>query len=402
MKILQINAVYGFRSTGLIMSDIENMLQKHGDEAYCVFQQAGPGAKITAKHYLMNNKADRLFHGMAARVTGKQAYASRHETKKMLRWLDRVRPDIVHLHNLHSNYICLDMLCTYLKEHDIPTVLTLHDCWFFTGKCSHFAAVGCERWMHDCGSCPQLKAEVPSLFFDNTAFVLKDKTDHLNAIPRLAVVGCSRWIMQAAERSKLHPSVSEVIYNGVDTTIFCPHVSDVRQKYGLGNKKIILGMADKWRMPRNEKAVRAVTENAAGDTAVCVVGCNDADKAYFSQFEKIISVPYIADRGVLSDLYAAADVFVNLTHADTLPTVNMEAICCGTPVITFDCCGSPELVGENFGYVVKEDDTDGLNEKIRRILTDGFAVDVEMAQRLYNKERNYEQYHSLYERLPTR
>ncbi len=392
MKVLQINAVYGFRSTGVIVKDIENLLNDNGHTAFVAYQTA---INPPENSYKIGNKPDWKLHAVLARVFGKQAYFSKIATKRLLGYIDKICPDVVHLHNLHSNYINLNMLCDYLAEKNIKTVYTLHDCWCFTGKCSHYVAVGCDKWQVTCGSCPQNKCEQPSLFFDVTSKVLKDKIEHLNKIKDLTLVACSEWIKGEAEKSLLKPKNITVIYNGVDTEIFKPHESSFREQNGLGDEFLIMGMADKWCLEENKIAVQKIIENNK-DSKIVIVGCKKAQKQMFDNYNNVLAFEYVKDREKLSDIYASSDVFVNLTHADTLPTVNMESISSGTPVITYDCCGSPELVDENSGFVVKENDVDALLTAIAKLKKQPLKIDISSAHKKFDKDRCYSKYLELY------
>ncbi len=396
MKVLQINAVYGFKSTGVIVKDIGDMLSKNGDKAYFAYQTTN---KELENGFLVGNKLDWKWHAVHARLFGKQAYASKSATKKLIKWIDKIQPDVVHFHNLHSNYINLNMLCDYLAAERIPTVITMHDCWYFTGKCTHYAAVKCDKWQKECGNCPLNKAEQPSLFFDSTYKVLRDRTEHLLKLPRLTLVGCSRWIANEAEKSRLGSADIQVVYNGVDTEIFKPHESSIREELGTEGNFVILGMADKWFADQNRDIVEKLIKAQYENTKIVIVGCREQQKEYFSRFENVVTVGYVTDRHRLSDIYASADIFVNLTRADTLPTVNMESICCGTPVITFDSCGSPELVDEECGFIVKEGDYEGLIAAIEKVKSNPLGFDVQKQHQKFDKNECYKKYLDIYKRI---
>ena len=396
MKILQINAVYGFKSTGVIVKDIEELLNGNGHKAFIAYQSA---LKSPENSYRIGRTLSWKFHAVHARVFGKQAYASRIATKIFLKWVDKIKPDVVHLHNLHSNYINLNMLCDYLADKNIPTVITMHDCWYFTGKCSHYVTAKCDKWKEACGNCPQNKAEQPSLFFDNTSKVLRERTEHLLKLPGLTLVGCSRWIANEAKKSKLRSADIEVVYNGVDTEIFKPHESGIGKELGTEGRFVILGMADKWYAEQNREIVERLIAAQDENTKIVIVGCREEEKAYFSKFEKVVPIGYVTDRHRLSDIYASSDVFVNLTRADTLPTVNMESICCGTPVITFDCCGSPELVDAECGFIVAEGDYDGLFAAIENIKSKPFNFDLQKQHQKFDKNECYKKYLDIYKRI---
>lgn len=392
MKVLQLNAVYGYKSTGIIVRDIEKLLTDSGHTSYVAYQTA---INPPENSYKIGNKVDWKIHALYSRFFGKQAYASRLATKGLINYIKGISPDIVHLHNLHSNYINLNMLCDFLAKSKIPVVVTMHDCWFFTGKCTHYTAVKCDKWQTTCGNCPQNKYEQPSLFFDCTSKVLKDRTGHLNKIHNLTLVGCSNWIADEAKKSLIKNADIKVVYNGVDTNTFTPHESDFRKKHGLKNEFIIMGMANKWCLDINKAAVeRIIQENT--DAKILIVGCNQKQKDSFKQYENVICLGYISDRDELSDIYSASDVFVNLTHADTLPTVNMESICCGTPVITYDCCGSPELVDSDSGFVVEEDDVNTLLLRIKQIREEPLFFDVKEKQQKFDKNTCYNKYTDIF------
>ncbi len=392
VKVLQINAVYGFASTGNIVKDIEKILIDNGHTSYIAYQTA---VNPTEKSYRTGNKLDWKLHAIYSRLFGRQAYASCLATKGLIKYIKSISPDIVHFHNLHSNFINLNMLCDYMAKSKIPVVITMHDCWFFTGKCTHYTAVKCDKWQSTCGNCPQNKTEQPSLFFDCTEKVLKDKTEHLNKIHNLTLVGCSNWIANEAKKSLIKNADIKVVYNGVDTSLFTPHENDFREKHNIKDEFVILGMANKWCLDINKNAVEKIIRSNS-DARIIIVGCNEKQKNSFKQYENVLCLGFIKDRNELADVYSASDVFINLTHADTLPTVNMESICCGTPVITYDCCGSPELVDNDSGFVVAEDDVDSLLLKIEQIKEQPLSFNVKEKQVKYDKNTCYNKYLDIY------
>jgi len=382
MKVLQINACYGYLSTGIIVEDLEKEIYNSDGECYVAYQTA---VRKPIRSFKIGNKFDRYLHGIHTRIFGKQGYASKHETKKLLKWIDEINPDIIHLHNLHSNYLNFNMLCGYIAEKNIKTVYTFHDCWAFTGKCSHYTSVGCDKWQTSCGNCLQIKNEAASLIFDNTSKVLKDRTEHLNKIPDLTVIPCSYWMEEQVKRSLLKPKRIVTLYNGVDTNIFKPHDNSFRKDYNLGDKFLILGFANKWSNPKNMEGVKFIIDNLTDDEAVVIVGCNEKQKEYFSKFKNVVPVGFIRDRQLLSDIYSSVDVFVNLTYEDTLPTVNMESICSKTPVITFNSCGSPELVSASTGIIVNKGDFEGVLNAVKFVKDNQAQFNFEDLIKKYDK-----------------
>ena len=252
---------------GIIVKDIEFILNKNGHTSYVAYQTA---VNPPENSYKIGNVPDYKFHAVYSRVFGKQAYASKLATMGLIKYIKSISPDIVHFHNLHSNYVNLNMLCDYLAKSKIPVVITMHDCWFFTGKCTHYAAVKCDKWQSTCGNCPQNKNEQASLFLDCTQKVLKDKTEHLNKLHNLTLVGCSEWIANEAKKSLLKNADIQVAYNGVDTSIFTPHKNDFKEKYNLKKNFTILGFANKWCLDINKDATEKIIQHNTDADVVIV------------------------------------------------------------------------------------------------------------------------------------
>ncbi len=210
MRIVQINANYGFTSTGLIMKDISDTIEAHGNESYPSYQRTG---ELLANGYRIGNPLDWKIHAFLCRLFGAQGYYSWAATRSFERYLKKIEPDIVHLHNLHSNYINIDMLLRFLAKEDIATVITMHDCWWFTGKCFHYADCGCSRFMTGCGKCPKMKAPPASMLFDRSRWSLRNKAKRLSAIPRLRIVGCSKWVCDEGKKGILKDFTIKNIYN---------------------------------------------------------------------------------------------------------------------------------------------------------------------------------------------
>ncbi len=399
MKVLQINAKYGYSSTGLIVKDIGDMLVEKGEEAFYAYQFCNNAPE---NGYRVGNKLDWKLHALFCRLSGKQAYYSKSATKKLIKHIEDIKPDIVHLHNLHSNYIHLNLLLQYLAKANIATVITLHDCWYFTGKCFHYADVACDRFQLGCGNCPKRKAPPKSLFFDPSSKVLKDRYTYLSKIPRLTLVGCSQWICGEAKKSCLKDLPIAQIYNGVDAEIFKPYDNTpLRKKYQLEEDTyVVMGMANKWLLPLNKQLLTDTVKILNDKLKLMVVGCKEEQMAQLKELsEHIIPIAFIKDRIELARHYSLANVFVNATHVDTLPTVNMESICSGTPVITYDCCGSPELVLDGCGKVVAEHEIArvilAISERMEKIN----EIDLTNACERFNKAEAYREYYKLYQLL---
>lgn len=398
MRILQINAVYNQGSTGVIVKDIDETLQENGYESFVAYATC---SKIPKNGFKIGNKIDYKVHGLLTRILGKQAYFSTLSTKSLIRYIKRVNPDIIHLHNLHNNYIDFNLLLKYIIKKNIKTVVTLHDCWFFTGKCFHYISDGCTKWQTECGNCPRLKKDIPSWFFDQTTKVFNDKKKYFGQISNLVVVGVSKWISNEAKQSFLGNSQITTIHNGVDIDIFKPTQSNFRKDYNIGNKYVILGMANKWLLPNNLETFQYITKKIGKNDVLVLVGCSEKQKK--SLPDNVIGLGFVNDREKLAQIYSMADVFVNITWEDSLPTVNIEAICCGTPVITFDSCGSPEIINDRTGIVTPQGNSTLLWQAICNIKDKGkrqFENEcVKLGVQNYNKNEKYKDYIILYEKM---
>lgn len=398
MKVVQVNAIYGRKSTGTIVREIKSCCERNGIECYVAYSVADrPGSKVP-DGYRIGSKLTAKWHALLSRICGKQAYFNRLTTWRFLRWLDRLKPDVVHLHNLHSNYIHLNMLLRYLAKRDIPTVITFHDCWYFTGGCVHYTSVGCDRWKTGCGHCPQLK-EIPSWFLDSTASVLRDRARFLNAIPHLSIVCVSEWIAGQVRGSVLREKPVLVIYNGFDLDIFRPRTSEIRERLGIKDRFVILGPADKWLLPVNAQTMKYFLDKMPDDTVLVLFGSSPA----VVDSPKIISLGYIKDRDEMARVYSMADVFVNCSREDTLSSLNLECQACGTPVVTYDATGSKETVDNQCGFAVETGNCPDLWDRVLEVRRVGKAslssACRDFVRSRFEKTSNYMEYIDLFSNI---
>ena len=399
MKIAQINCVCSGTSTGRTTQELAQGLEKAGHSSR-VFYSYGHNPDGYAVP--IGNTFDRKLHALLSRLTGLQGYFSHLATAGLIRQLKRYSPDVVHLRNLHSNYINLRMLLTYLAKSDTPTVLTLHDCWFFTGKCTHYVSAGCYKWQESCGNCPRLHEDTinPTFFFDRTRKCITDKRKWFSAIPRLAAVGVSRWVTQeAANNSLLAGKKLTTIYNWIDQDVFHPKESDLRERHGLQGKFVILMVASVF---DETKGLRELTELAARmPEHWAIIAIGNIRKPLP---DNVIHVPLIHDVHLLADYYAAADVCLNATLFETFGKVTAESLCCGTPVVVYRNTASPELVEDGCGEMVEQETgVDGLWEALQRVEKAGKQSYTDhclaKARRHFRKEDGVAAYIELYQQL---
>lgn len=397
MRVLQINATYGVGSTGVIVKEISNMLDIENIENWVACQYIN---EQNDKIFSISSRLDMKIHAMLSRLTGSNAYFSKRVTRKLVNKIEQLQPTVVHLHNLHNNFINLPILLSFLGERNIKTVVTLHDCWFFTGKCTHFTHDGCNKWMSGCGGCPRIKKDIPSWFFDKTAEMLETKKKLFKGIHQLEVVGCSKWILELAEKSILANGKFTIIHNGINLRTFQEIGADFRKEKRIQDKFVILGMANKWLSVDNKGLLEFVRRKLDIQYHIVIIGADYEDK------EGISYIPTINDQSEMAAWYRSSDVFVNVTHEDTLPTVNIEAMACGTPVVTFDVCGSPETITNDTGIIVEENNWNELIHAIKTIKEKGkktySSACRQHVSKEYNSEIQFRKYLSIYGNNPAK
>jgi glycosyltransferase involved in cell wall biosynthesis len=368
MKILQINAVNSYGSTGRTTFEMAEYLKKNGYGSYVAYSVGTPyenGHKI-------GTNLETKFHALGSRIIGKQGYFSWNGTKSLIRYIKEIKPDIVHLRNLHGNFINLNLLIEFLSNNDIATVITLHDCWFYTGKCTHYTVDGCFKWQSGCGNCPRLKKDNPSWFFDQTNKMYRDKKKWFESIPRLAVVGVSDWITNEAKKSFLATAHTITrIYNWVDLGIFNPRdTKELRARYNLENKFIILGVASGWSNSKGLDKFIKLSGMLEKNEQIVLVGRINPDIELPSN---ILVISRTESTTELAEYYSMADVFVNLSLQESFGKVTAEALACGTPIIVLNSTANPELVGDGCGYVIDNSEIADLIKLLKVIKANGKA-----------------------------
>lgn len=414
MKVVQINATYGNGSTGDIVKDIQSQCLQAGIDCYVAYSLSSITKDSIINGYQIGNLIDHKIHAFLCRINGKQGYYSKRATRSFLKWLDELHPNVINVHNLHSNYINMPLLLKWIAKNSIPLVVTLHDCWYFTGGCPHFTSSNCFRWKEACGCCPRKNKDIPSLL-DCSAKILRDKKRLFSQIPNLRVVGVSQWTAEVAQQGIFENSQCSFIYNGVDVDVFKPindrdAISAIREKYGVKNKFVILGPASKWLMPENRKLFESALK-LGEEYSLVLYGCNtqqlhseEATQTVGDNSAQLVKIGYTRNQQELVELYNMADVFVNCTHEDTFSLINVEAQACGTPVICYANTGAKETVNTKFGRLVKTGDVNSMVDSIESLK----SVVSEKSRKeelsiwtagCYNKTINYKQYIQLYREI---
>lgn len=361
MKVVQINAVSGLGSTGKICASISEMLDGQGIENYILFSA---GKSSHPKVISCCNWIYTKLQAGKSRIKGNYGFNSVGETRRMIALLEQIKPDVVHLHNLHGHDCNLELLFAYLKKKELKVLWTFHDCWAFTGYCTHFSYEQCSKWKTQCHSCPQRSKY--SLLFDRSREVFERKKATFSGLD-MTIITPSQWLADLVKESFLKEYPVKVIENGIDLDVFCPRDGDCRKRYAIPEEKfVLLGVAQGWGFPKGLDVFIELSHRL--DPArfqIVLVGTDDQIDRKLPK--NVISIHRTNDPHELAEIYSASDLFVNPTREDTYPTVNMESIACGTPVLTFRTGGSPEILSDRTGSAVDCDDIDAMEQEILRI-----------------------------------
>lgn len=400
-RLLQINATCNWGSTGRIADSIAAIASKQGWDCYL----AHGGRYINPtnqKSIRVSSRIDNYFHAFKGVFGGRNGLGSFYSTRSFIKRIEELEPSIIHLHNIHGYYINYTLLFDFLNSSNIPVVWTLHDCWALTGHCTHFDAIGCMKWKTGCFECPLLHQQYKSLIWDKSFDNYKLKKKYFTSITNLTIVPVSEWLSSIVSDSFLGRYPRTVIRNGIDLSTFTPRECSKAFREGLKvptSKPIALGVSSAW---DDEKGLAEFNRLADDDSLrIVLVG---VQKRIVSKINpRIIAIPMVSNPVVLSYYYSLADVFVNPTYNDSYPTVNMESMACGTPVVTYNTGGSPEMISEKTGCVVERGDYSSLHVGVKEILTRGKSSFqnscINRAQRLFNSTERYNDYINLYEHL---
>lgn len=403
MKILQIN-FYDMFSTGHIMLNIARMARLRGYVAYTASKQMKMSTVLhrsDSYHFYIGNRVVNTLHRYFSWITDWQDCASIFPTWRLIKRIDKMKPDIIHLHDVVGWYLNIGILFRYLKKKQIPVVWTFHDCWAFTGRCIYFDAVGCDRWRTGCGDCPQLEYMPKTWWFDRSAWNYRHKRKLFTGLNHLTIVTPSEWLRQLVQDSFMGKYEIKVINNGIDLEVFKPTKGSIYKQLVRTNKKKVLGVAATWSKRKGLHEFMQLAKDLPNDYIIVLVGLNQYEIDL--TLKNVICFKRTTKQSELAEIYTAATVFVNPTTEDNFPTVNLEALACGTPVVTYRTGGSPESVDEAVGAVIEQGDYVALKEAIIRQCAKSSsavsAVCIDKAKRLYNKDDRFNDYIKLYEEI---
>lgn len=396
-KVLIINVSANSGSTGRIAENIGRTAIANGFDSYFAYGRIARDSQC--KLIRIGSDKDIRWHGLQSRIFDNQGFASTKATKLFVEKIKRIQPDIINIHNIHGYYANIDVLLNYLATTNIPVVWTLHDCWNFTGHCAFFDYAGCDRWKTHCHHCPRKTGYPSSYVFDSSSKNYEKKKALFGRMHNLHFVTPSQWLADLTKESFLSQFPVHVINNGLDLSVFKPIVNErTKSKMGIQlGQKVILGVASVWHKRKGLDDFIQLAK-ALPEHKVVLVGLTEKQVKELPQ--GMVGVTRTENTRELAELYSMADVFVNPTYADNFPTTNIEALACGTPVVTYMTGGSPEAVSENTGMIVEKGNIESLIISVKRILSyDRGTIGIECrkrAEQLYDQNKLFQDYINLF------
>lgn len=392
MKLVQINATCGAGSTGKICVAVSRLLNSAGKENY-IFYTSGQSEYENGRKYM--NAFDIKCQALKSRVLGNYGFQSKAATKRLIAELERISPDVVHLHNLHAHNIHLGDLFTYFRTKKIKIFWTFHDCWAFTGYCPHYDMIGCDQWKRGCRNCPQRLHY--SWFFDRSRELFeKKKFLYKDNKLDLTIITPSEWLAEQVKQSFLKEYPIKIINNGIDLSVFSPKESDFKKINNIQDKFVVLGVAFGWGRRKGLDVFIELSKRLDERFQIVLVGTDDEVDKQLPH--NIISIHRTNDQTELAEIYTAADVFVNPTREENFPTTHTESLACGTPVIAFNTGGCAEMLNEKCGTVTEKENIEELIAKITAVCCDKIFSKEDCIARAqdFDQEVKFREYISLY------
>lgn len=388
MKIVQINH-FSYKAAGSIMMNLHRDMLQKGIESYVVW---GRGRKAENDHeYYMDDKLGVNLHALYTRVSDRTGFGSVRSTKRLISWLEKIRPDIIHLHCIHGYYLNLPCLFDYIRKNNVKVIWTQHDCWSFTGHCAYFDSIGCEKWKSGCYDCDQIKT-YPIAYVDASKRNWDDKRKLFCGLNARIITPCN-WMNTLVKQSFLGEYPVETIYNGVDLSTFKRTKRRFRTEYGIEKKFVVLGVASEWTERKGLKDIIQIYDKLDhNDYQIVIVGLT---KKQLRQIPKgIIALQRTNDIQELTDIYSSADLFFNPTYEDNFPTTNLEALACGTPVLTYQTGGAAECISNGMnGFSIPK----GSVENAVKIIEEKISMDtIKLDKNLFSKDSMIEYYERVY------
>lgn len=398
MKILQINSTVNYGSTGSIAENIGQFVIDNNGQSIIAYGRYGDKSKSDV--IKIGTKLDQAFHLIHTRIFDTHGFHSNDATLSLISVIEKINPDLIHLHNIHGYYLNVQILFDFLKKFGKPIVWTLHDCWAYTGHCSHYVRAKCEKWKEQCYECPLQHLYPESKILDNSKSNYLIKKEVFNGVKDLTITTVSKWLESQVKMSFLKEYPIHTVYNGIDTSVFKPNnQKQLKEKLGYDDKKIVLGVANEWSKGKGLEVFREIGLLMDQKTVIILIGLNK--NQIISLPSNIIGICRTNNVSELVDYYAMADVFVTPSIAETFGMVVAEALSCGTPCIVNNSTALPELIDESVGLVVSGEANE-YAEAIKTILNKGkesFSYPIAQRAKLFDIDLQLRNYYQLYQEL---
>lgn len=399
--LLQINSVINSGSTGRIAEEIGETVISNGWESYIVYGRNDRPSK--SKKIKVGNKLDILYHVLKTRLFDRHCFASKQATKSLIKQIQSIKPDIIHLHNVHGYYLNIKILFNYLEKANIPIVWTLHDCWSFTGHCAYFDFAKCTKWETHCDDCPIKKSYPTSYLLDKSKKNYSDKKYLFNLPTKITLVPVSKWLEDLTKKSFIQNHSINQIYNGVNLNTFTPsiNIESIKKKWNVENYFIVLGVASVWDKRKGLEDFVQLSYLIEKDIKIILVGLSENQIKTLPS--NIIGIKRTENVTELADLYSIADLYANLTYEDNFPTTNIEALACGTPILTYNTGGSIEAITSKTGFIIEQGNIQEVNNIINTLKKTGKKDYIEVCRQRainhFNKNDRFYDYFKLYEKI---
>lgn len=391
MKILLINSVCGVGSTGKICVDIAKVAKDFGHE--CVIAYGRGESKNWDNVYKITNSIGNKIHFIKSRIFDRHGLCNSYETKKFVKFIKTYNPDVIHLHNVHGYYINYKILFDYLKTSRAKIVWTMHDMWPITGHCAY--AFTCDKWAHQCQKCEYLN-DYPKSILDNSFKNHKYKKDTFTKPKTIDIVTPSKWLSDCFRKSYLNKYNIQTINNGIDLNVFKVQNTNWKTKQNLNDYKLILGVASVWDRRKGLDDIITLSDKVNEDVRIILVGLTK--EQILKLPSNIIGIERTQNQQELAEIYSSADLFINLTYADNFPTVNIESLACGTPVLTYKTGGSPESITNETGFIVEYGDIEKVAEIINSFQkTREISQECHKQAQYFDKNDKFKEYIRIYE-----
>jgi glycosyltransferase involved in cell wall biosynthesis len=385
-------------STGRIVEEIGKYVISKNWDSYIAF-----GRSLTlseSKTIKIGNSFDNKLHGLKTRLFDEHGLGSKMATYELLKKIDSIKPDLIHLHNLHGYYLNYPLLFDYLSNQNAPVIWTLHDCWAFTGHCSYFSDINCQKWKTHCGKCPKTKNYPSSIFMDNSYRNFDIKKQVFNKLTNLTIVTVSEWLASMVRESFLNQYTVQVIHNGINLNDFYPMnwSYEIDAKYGFSNRKVLLALATAWGKNKGWDDYITLSELLPSDYVIVLVGVTKQQKSTLPS--NMIGIERTESIQELASLYSQSYVILNLSYQETFGMTTIEGFACGTPAIVYNATASPELVTTETGIIVEPGDIKGVLFAVEEINSKGKEHYINRCRQLaidrYNQDDRFNDYFELY------